>query len=301
VTIALSAETHGSLFVLGSAASETNGALVAAFRRAGVRAHAASPAAVGALARPGDTVLARLDVLPTLDGVEAGIWELSRLEHRGVTILNRPAALLACHDKLSTAIHLGRAGVAHPRTLHVDDAVEPPRVEAPVVVKPRFGSWGRDVRLCDSEDELRRCLAGLGNRPWFRRQGVLVQELIEPCGRDLRLLVAGREVVGAIERVAAPGEWRTNVALGGTRRACSPSPAARALALAAAAAVGGDLVGVDLLPTPGGGFAAIEVNGAVDFTAEYALDGLDPFDRVASALADAPHEAAAPSAVASAV
>jgi glutathione synthase/RimK-type ligase-like ATP-grasp enzyme len=52
----------------------------------------------------------------------------------------------------------------------------------------------------------------------------------------------------------------------------SPPAAARELALAAAAAAEGDLVGVDLLPTPGGGWVVLELNGAVEFTEEYSLD-----------------------------
>jgi len=98
------------------------------------------------------------------------------------------------------------------------------------------------------------------------------------------VLVAGGEVVGAIERVAAPGEWRTNVALGGTRRPAIPGPRARALALAAAAAVGADLTGVDLLRM-GRSYVVLELNGAVDFTAEYSFDGEDVFERVAETLA----------------
>jgi ribosomal protein S6--L-glutamate ligase len=110
-----------------------------------------------------------------------------------------------------------------------------------------------------------------------------MQELVPPCGHDLRLIVARGEVVGAIERVAAPGEWRTNVAQGGTRRPIDPPPDARALALAAAQAVGGDLVGVDLLPTESG-YTVLELNGAVDFTFEYSLGGRDVFDEVARIL-----------------
>lgn len=48
--------------------------------------------------------------------------------------------------------------------------------------------------------------------------------------------------------------------------------AASALALAAAAAVGGDLVGVDLLPSPDDGWTVLEVNGAVDFNGIYSVD-----------------------------
>ena len=92
------------------------------------------------------------------------------------------------------------------------------------------------------------------------------------------MIVSDGEVVGAVERVSAPGEWRTNVALGGTRRPAEPPPAACELAVHAAAAVGGDLVGVDLLPDTNG-WRVIEINGAVDFTDDYALDGRDVFAR----------------------
>ena len=83
--------------------------------------------------------------------------------------------------------------------------------------------------------------------------------------------MAGDEVVGAIQRIAAPGEWRTNVALGATRHRLAPDAWASHLALAAAGAVGGDFVGVDLLPTSGMDYVVLEVNAAVDFTAEYSL------------------------------
>jgi RimK family alpha-L-glutamate ligase len=165
--------------------------------------------------------------------------------------------------------------------VHVDWEVPVPRIEFPVVVKPRFGSWGRDVMRCESEPELRRSLQRLRARAWFRRQGVLVQALVAPAGYDLRIIVAGGRVAGAIERVSAPGEWRTNIALGGRRRRVSPSPDACGLAVAAAAAVGADLVGVDLLPLPDGGYTVLELNGAVDFTREYSLPGSNVFETVA--------------------
>jgi glutathione synthase/RimK-type ligase-like ATP-grasp enzyme len=127
------------------------------------------------------------------------------------------------------------------------------------------------------------CLDELSTRAWFRRQGVLVQELIPPLGHDLRLVVAGGQVVGAVRRRAAEGEWRTNVALGAERESTSPPQVAREIAVAAAAAVEGDLVGVDLMPTTDGGWVVIEVNGAVEFTDEYSL-GRDIFSAAVDAL-----------------
>jgi RimK family alpha-L-glutamate ligase len=235
-------------------------------------------------AEPGDTVLGRIDVLATLDGVQGCVWDLRRVERRVRCVLNGTGALVAAHDKLVTALRLARAGVAHPRTRHVDLGTCGRDLDLPVVVKPRFGSWGRDVFLCETRRSLERCLRRLRRRTWFRRQGALVQELVPPRGYDLRLIVARGEVVGAIERVAAAGEWRTNVALGGTRRAVhAVPPEAEALGLAAARSIGADLVGVDLLPR-GDGYVVLELNGAVDFTTEYSLPGHDVFDDLARAL-----------------
>ena len=53
--------------------------------------------------------------------------------------------------------------------------------------------------------------------------------------------------------------------------------------IAAAAAINADLVGIDLLPT-GNGYTVIELNGAVDFDASYALPGSDIFRDAADAL-----------------
>jgi [lysine-biosynthesis-protein LysW]--L-2-aminoadipate ligase len=290
-----------AIYLLAGQPSRTNVALVDAWQQLGVDAMLLRPAEARWRVQATDTVLARLDVVASLDGVEPGFRELRRLERRGVRVFNSPSALRAMHDKLETAEVLSRHGVPNPATKHVTDDDPSRGIELPVVVKPRLGSWGRDVIRCEDEAEYEQCMEDFRTRPWFRRQGAIVQELIEPLGRDLRIIVARGEVVGAIERVASPGEWRTNVALGAVRQKVTPPPEAIAAALAAAAAIGGDFIGVDLLPLPGGGYVVLELNGAVDFTSAYSLDGQDVFDRVAlilareeaPALAEIPHLAAA--------
>ncbi len=251
--------------------NETNLRLVEA-APPGVELVIMPPTGTLGLLGPDDAALARLDVLPSLDGIEPGIWEIGRLEADGVHVLNRLRTLLATHDKLQTARRLHAASLPHPRTAHLIAPREIAPIEPPVVVKPRFGSWGRDVTLCRNRSELVECLQELSTRQWFRRQGVLVQELIPPLGHDLRLVVAAGQVVGAVRRRAAEGEWRTNVALGAERESTVPPQAAREIAVAAAAAVEGDLVGVDLMPTRDGGWVVIEINGAVEFTDEYSLE-----------------------------
>lgn len=231
-----------------------------------------TPAQALAKLRPGDVALGRLDILPTLDGVEPGLSALDRLDALGVTVLNGRGALVAAHDKLATAQALFAAGVPHPHTQHVAPWLELPELASPLVIKPRFGSWGEDVIRCDTEEEIDAGLRLVQTRPWFAATGAIAQKLVQPRGYDLRIIVAAGRVVGAVKRVAAPGEWRTNVALGARREPTHPPPAACAVAVAAAAAIGADLVGVDLLPADVGTWVVLEVNGAVDFNSTYTLD-----------------------------
>jgi RimK family alpha-L-glutamate ligase len=240
----------------------------------------------------GDVVLGRLDVRQSLDGIEAGLWALDRLAQSGVRVLNDPDALATAHDKLATAHALLAAGVPHPETVHVAPWLDLPPLRTPVVLKPRFGSWGRDVVLCENARKVDETLAEFSLRGWFRATGAVAQELIPPHGYDIRIVVAGGRVAGAIRRVAAAGEWRTNVVLGGRREPVQPTGEACAVAIAAAQATGGALVGVDLLPTGDGGWVVAEVNGAVDFTSAYSL-GRDVFDVVRDALTPAREPVAA--------
>ena len=296
------------LAIVTQRATPTNLALAEAAPH-GVRFRLLSPEQAVEELRRGDAALGRLDVLPTLDGVDDGLWALGSLAANGIRTLNRAGAMLAAHDKLLTARLLLHAGLPHPRTRLLSPGREAaasgvyarsgsatadsdlaqrgavvPEVRLPVVVKPRFGSWGKDVVRCDDEPALLAHVGELEQRHWFRAHGALVQELVPPLGSDLRIVVAGGVVVGAVERVAARGEWRTNVALGAERRPVEPPPLACALATEAARAAGAELLGVDLLPDGEGGWVVLELNGAVEFNEEYSL-GRDPFVAAAWELA----------------
>ena len=263
---------------------ETNVGLAMAWRDRGIPADLVNPAVATCLLGPDDVAIGRLDVRRTLDGVELGLEVLSGLAYRGVRVLNHAKALLRAHDKLFTAAYLERAGVPHPRTVLLEPGAALP-MEPPFVLKPRFGSWGVDVFRCGTRTEFELVLEVVADRPWFLHHGALLQELMPTVGHDLRLIVAGGQVVGSVRRVAAAGEWRTNTALGGLREPVErvPKEASR-LGLAAAAALEADLVGVDLLPVDGG-FVVLELNGAVEFDELYSSPGRDVYLDAARALA----------------
>jgi RimK family alpha-L-glutamate ligase len=263
---------------------QTNLELVSAWWGRGVPAVLLSPREATALLGPGDVAIGRLDVLPTLDGIEEGLELLDDVALTGARLVNSRAALLRSHDKLRTARALVAAGLPHPKTVHLPHDRAPLGLRPPFVLKPRYGSWGIDVFRCRDDRELTAVLEVVRDRRWFRRDGALLQELVASNGRDIRLLVANGRVVGGVQRVAPEGEWRTNVSLGAARIPVEPTPETCRLATAAAAAMGGDLLGVDLLPVDDG-YVVIETNGAVEFDRHYDLDGRDVYTEVVHALA----------------
>jgi [lysine-biosynthesis-protein LysW]--L-2-aminoadipate ligase len=268
------------LGVIAHQGSDANLGLAAA-RVPGVDVELLRPAQALLRLAPGDVAVGRLDVLRSVDGVEPGFWALGELERRGVTVLNTAVALSNCHDKLATARALEAAGLPHPRTALLAHGFPLPDLTTPIVVKPRLGSWGRDVVLCASDGELQAHLAAIRGKLWFVSTGAVVQELVPPAGHDLRVLVACGQVLGAdlvgVDLLPDGDGWtilEVNIPIE------APAEAAE-LALAAAEALGADLVGVDLLPD-GDGWTILEVNGAVDFAPEYR-----PADDVFAAVVDA--------------
>jgi ribosomal protein S6--L-glutamate ligase len=257
--------------VVAHSASKTNLALASAWRSS--RSYGVlDPSEALRVLRPGDVVLGRLDVRRTLDGVEHGLSELVELERRGVRVLNRPEALLAGHDKLLSARLLESGLVPTPWTRFLGDDWSELAPRLPLVIKPRFGSWGADVYCVEEIHELNRLERELAGRPWLARGGAIAQELVPPIGFDLRVLVAHGVVVGAVRRRAKAGEWRTNVSCGAQRIAETVEPRAARMALQAVGMTCLELAVADVMPLPGGGFCVLEVNAAPDFGLEYSSD-----------------------------
>ena len=217
---------------------------------------------------PGTLRSVAVDVRPGLDGIDGGLRSLGEFEARGVRVLNPASALIAAHDKLVTARLLQGAGLPHPRTWCVTDVSRRPRPVGPVVVKPRFESWGRDVARCADDEALaRESSASKGSRglppmarscrSWSRRVGTT-------CGSSLpEEAWSGRSAVSRPPGSGAPTSRSARAARPSTRRRTPAgwrSPARRSRGL--------DLAGVDLLPVEGG-WVVLELNGAVDFTSDY--------------------------------
>jgi ribosomal protein S6--L-glutamate ligase len=221
-----------------------------------------------------DGVLVRTMPPGSLEQVVFRMDVLHRLQARGVTVLNPPAAVEACVDKYLASARLEAAGLPVPPTIvcqHADAALEAfHALGGDVVVKPLFGSEGRGmVRVSDSD------LAWRTFRTLERLQSVLyLQRFIPHPGWDLRAFVLGGRVLASMRRRANDG-WRTNVAQGGAAEVVRLKDAEEALALRAAAALRAPVAGVDLLPGPDGSWYVLEVNAVPGWRALAPVTGVD--------------------------
>jgi ribosomal protein S6--L-glutamate ligase len=199
---------------------------------------------------------------------------LHRAHARGVAVLNPPRAIETCVDKYLATAYLEVAGLPVPPTVacqNADAALEAYQtLGGDVVVKPLFGSEGRGmVRVSDPE------LAWRTFRTLERTQSVLyVQQFIRHPGWDLRVFVLGGRVLTGMRR-HSNGDWRTNVAQGGSGEVVRAGVEEERLALRAADAVGASVAGVDLLPGPNGELYVIEVNAVPGWRALAPVTGVD--------------------------
>lgn len=225
------------------------------------------------------TGLGQLDAVLLVRGIGASgdgdvQFDLYRaLEAAGTPVMNRLEALLGAQDKLRTSLSLARAAVPTPPAAAAQreaDALFALATLGVGVAKPLHGSLGDGVELIRNDRAGRnRCRQLLE-----RRGAVYLQAFVDHGGRDVRAFVVGDRVEAAIERRAPPGEFRTNVSVGGEPRAFHLPDEAAAVAVAAARALGLDWAGVDLAFGPEGP-TVLEVNGSPNFEGIFQATGLD--------------------------
>lgn len=186
-----------------------------------------------------------------------------QFEQMGVFTLNSAQAISASRDKLRALQVLIRHDIGVPATAFVRDrAGVRAAVEqvggAPVIIKLIEGSQGAGVILAQTTKAAEAILETL----ILSRQSVVVQKFVsESKGRDLRAFVIGGRVVAAMQRRAAPDEYRSNVHRGGRATETRLSPELERTAVRAAQILGLRIAGVDLIESDDGPLV-LEVNSS---------------------------------------
>src|SRR6185436_7572266 len=146
-----------------------------------------------------------------------GLSVVSQFGMMGVPVLNSADAIARSRDKLRALQLFARFGLDIPRTVMCRFREEVPLAVQhvgglPCIIKLIQGTQGIGVLIADSMAEVEGMLDTL----WDLGQEILLQEFIrESRGRDVRALVVGERVVGAMRREAPRGEFRSNLHRGG--------------------------------------------------------------------------------------
>lgn len=200
------------------------------------------------------------------------------LEGLGARVINPLYAAIMCGNKMFAHMQLEKAGVRTPKAVAAfsgESALATlDEFGYPAVIKPTVGSWGRLIALLRDKETARAVIEDRQHMfPLY--QVYYFEEFVERPPRDIRAIVVGNSVVAAIYRYSGEGEWKTNMALGGHAEECPVTKELEDTCLKATHALGGQIVGVDLMESKNDGLLVHEVNNTTEFKNTVRVTGVD--------------------------
>ncbi|MDI6733451.1 MAG: RimK family alpha-L-glutamate ligase [Planctomycetota bacterium] len=214
-------------------------------------------------------------------GIDYALLVLHQLELVGKPLLNSASALSITKNKFHCLQILCKAGIPIPDTMMTHNSNE---VKAtikklgglPVILKLFRGSQGKGVILGENISAIQSILTAV----WAIGYDILLQKYLrETKGRDIRILVLSNEVITAMRRIPAKGEFRSNLHQGGSVKKISPTREENALALEATKTLGLNLAGVDIMRTRKGPLV-LEINGSPGFEGLEKITGMNIARRI---------------------
>ena len=200
------------------------------------------------------------------------------LEGLGAHIINSLRTATLCGNKLFAHMELQKAGVKTPNAFSAfseESAIAAlDNLGYPAVIKPTIGSWGRLIALLRDRDAANAVIEDREHMfPLY--QVYYFEELVSRPPRDIRAIVIGDTVVAAIYRYSGPGEWKTNMALGGHAETCPVTNELEDICIKATKAMEGQIVGVDLMESREHGLIVHEINNTTEFRNTVRVTGVD--------------------------
>ncbi len=197
-----------------------------------------------------------------------GLHFTACLEFLNIPVINSYHVSSNCGNKMITSILLKKNNVPTPKTFFLfssEAALENlEKIGYPLVIKPVVGSWGRGVfplkdrETADAIIEARE----LSDRPLDRIY--YLQEMVKRPPRDIRVIVIGDQTIAAMYR-SSSGGFKTNIALGAEPTRCEITNELEDICIKASNAVGGGILGVDIMEDEKRGLVVHEVNNTVEF------------------------------------
>lgn len=204
-----------------------------------------------------EAIIPRIGVSATIPGEAT----LRQLLLKGAVSAISIDGLLNSRKKLRSLQILSNANIPIPDSIQLGVN---PRIDRiieqlgglPIIVKLPEGTHGHGVMLAESKYELENLI----RRHQHPKKKLLLQKFIpESKGEDLRAIVVNGKVVASMKRKARPGEFRSNLHLGGSSIHVKLDSREEATAIAAAKALKLEVAGVDMLQSDSGPLI-LEVN-----------------------------------------
>ena len=197
-----------------------------------------------------------------------GLHFTACLEFLDIPVINKFDVANTCGNKMITSMLLKKNNIPTPKTyfsFSAETALENfENIGYPLVIKPIIGSWGRSVMPIKDKDtaeaviENRQVTDGPQDRIYY------LQEMIDRPPRDIRVITVGDQAVSAMYRKSSGG-FKTNIALGADPELCQITKEMEDLCEKTSKAVGGGILGIDLMEDKERGLVVHEVNNTVEF------------------------------------
>jgi [lysine-biosynthesis-protein LysW]--L-2-aminoadipate ligase len=197
-----------------------------------------------------------------------GLHFTASLEFMDIPVLNKFEVANICGNKMFMTLLLKKNNIPTPKTyfsFSSESAAENlEKVGFPLVIKPVIGSWGRGVMPLKDKDtmeavfEIRDITDSPHDRIYY------LQELINRPPRDIRIITVGDEPIAAMYRKSSGG-FKTNIALGADPELCEITKEMEDMAVKASKAMGGGILGIDMMEDDERGLVVHEVNNTVEF------------------------------------
>lgn len=195
-----------------------------------------------------------------------GLAVVTHFDVMGVPVVNVAKSIARSRDKLRCLQYLSRAGLDIPRTVMAHDRSNVHKLVEevgglPLIIKLLRGTQGVGVMIAHTLQEVQTIVDTF----WDLGQEIVLQEFVaESKGKDVRALVVGNKVVGAMRRQAKKGEFRSNIHRGGEGQPIELPPAYVEAAITAARIIGLGIAGVDMLEGHAGP-RLMEINSSPGF------------------------------------
>lgn len=206
-----------------------------------------------------DAIIPRIGASRTFYGTAM----VRHLEMMNVFTVAGSLAISRSRDKLRSLQILSKSGVDMPKTVFASNKSDAKDViklsgGTPLILKILEGTQGVGVVLAETQKAAKSVLDAF----YGMDVNLLVQEFIaEAGGSDIRAIVVDGEVVGAMKRQGAEGDFRSNLHQGGSATLHKLSRKEKSTAVAAAKAMGLGVCGVDMISSDRGPLV-MEVNSS---------------------------------------